>query len=263
MIIIVGAGIFGSMAAALARKAGYQVTVIDSGDELAASKCSSGLVKHSWLESVPPAKVNAGYGVLRELYGITELTFDNITGKRFESFQWVDPSAVLRPPDMRVKVTQVSPGEVRLINGKLLRASAILVAAGIHSPELVHMPQVSALVGSVLRVPGQIAPQMYVYAPYRQAIAFNITKKEVWVGDGTAILAKNWRDERVTTLRARARDFFAIRSKGEVRTGARPYVEGFKGYFACVAPGVWVSTGGAKNGTLLAAAQAREFVESL
>ena len=46
--------------------------------------------------------------------------------------------------------------------------------------------------------------------------------------------------------------------------GARPYVEGHKaGYFQQVSPKTWVSTGGAKNGTILAAAQALAFVQGL
>ena len=49
-----------------------------------------------------------------------------------------------------------------------------------------------------------------------------------------------------------------------VHFGARPYVEGHKGgYFKRTGTKTWVSTGGAKSGTALAALQAWKFLQEI
>jgi hypothetical protein len=53
-----------------------------------------------------------------------------------------------------------------------------------------------------------------------------------------------------------------VATKYKVSVGARPYVVGNKvGYFEQARPRLWVSTGGAKNGTVLAAWQAYRFLK--
>jgi len=134
------------------------------------------------------------------------------------------------------------------------------------SSSLVKMPPIQALMGACLRPHVETTPaSIYMYAPYKQAIAHTCAPGLTWVGDGAAILEKNWRTtERVELLRERAKVLGVPPRGGTYRVGARPYVEGFKaGYFKKVMPNTWVSTGGAKNGLVLAAYQAQLFLEAI
>jgi glycine/D-amino acid oxidase-like deaminating enzyme len=267
-IIVVGSGLFGSIATALARKAGHSVTLVDNANPLAASKCSGNLFKPSWLESIGKEKAAVAYGVLRSLYTVQKI--DCVIRpllKLRTALDWIDPAEVLLPPDAEGTVTEVGDGYVKSTSGNTLRGT-VLVAAGVGCDQLVSMPHIKRLVGSSLRLKGQVKEaSVYLYAPYKHAVAFNLNKWEVWCGDGAAILEKNWaEDDRVTRLKQRARDFFGLKGVegAEVRVGARPYVEGFKqGYFAQVYPRTYVSTGGAKNGVILAAYQAQQFLEAI
>lgn len=264
-IIIVGAGLFGSMAAALCRKQGLGVTVIDAYFDLAASKCSSGLMRRSWLAGLGEDKISKGMAVLQQLYAIEEKQFLLEPAKKNVSLLWVNPKLVLRPPDIREEVTTVREGTVTLRTGKTFTGK-VLVAAGAFCNSLVMLPHTKKLIGSALLLPGKTPALMQVYAPYRQAIAFNISQSEIWAGDGTAIIEKNWNaEQRIALLKDRSRKFFDLDvRKSKIRIGARPYVQGHKqGYFAKVEKNTWVSTGGAKNGTLLAAYQAQLFLEAI
>jgi hypothetical protein len=147
----------------------------------------------------------------------------------------------------------------------------VLVAAGIGSPLLVPgMPSVRGLWGASLLAKGKMKEsRIHVYAPYRQAVAFQMDPEFVWMGDGTALVQKTWAKEEQTRIKStlqRATDLFGIKGakNGQVNIGARPYVEGHKsGYFERVHPNTWVSTGGAKSGTVLAAYFAYLFVKAL
>lgn len=129
------------------------------------------------------------------------------------------------------------------------------------------MPAMRGLWGASLWYKGaQIdAPRINVYAPYRQAVAYNLDKNTVWMGDGTALVEKTWKASeaaRVQNTQYRAKGLFKLKGDPVVTVGARPYVEGFKqGYFVQAFPRTWVSTGGAKNGTVLAAYQAARFIQ--
>jgi glycine/D-amino acid oxidase-like deaminating enzyme len=268
MIIVIGAGLFGSMATALARKAGYEVCLIDNNSPYAASRCSGNLFKPSWLDSLGAEKSEIAYKTLHYLFNVqkVECALRPLLNKII-SLDWVDPAESLLRPDLKATVQEVSDGYVRTVEGKKI-SGRVLVAAGVWSEELVAMPKIKRLMGASLRIRGQVKqPSIYMWAPYKHAVAYNITENEIWAGDGAAIIAKNWTAERVDSLRNHATKFFGVHLKPghfEVREGARPYVEGFKqGFFARVAPRTWVSTGGAKNGAILAAYQAAQFVEGL
>jgi|ERR1700733_746473 len=258
-VIIVGAGLFGSIAAALAQRAGREVMVIDAKNDRRASRCSGNLFKRSWLDALSKEDVEAAYKTLDSLYGIKD--FEEI------GLSWVDPEKVLLKPDMVGAVTEVGNGWVNVAaHGKI--EGKVLVAAGVWSDQLVRMPSIKPLVGASLRIKGQISvPRTKLYAPYKQATVYNINKKEVWAGDGAAILYKNWDEEtRLKLLRTRVKAL-GVRigvDEAEVRVGMRPYVPNFKtGYFVRTQKNTWVSTGGAKNGLVLAAVLGQRFVKEL
>src|SRR5690606_3724879 len=255
-------------AARLARARGIPVTVVDSGEAWAASPASGCVLAPSWLSSLTRAQINVAMDVLEELFTVHALDFrTNLVKARFAARR-VETAEVLVEPGVRARVGRGQKGCVERGGGGELGGDGVLVAAGIGAADLVPAPPIRALWGASLRFPDATLPEprLHMYAPYRQAVSFQMANGGVWFGDGTALVTGTWQreaDERAKRTIARAEDLFDLR--GPVgRSGARPYVEGHKaGYFYKAAPRVWVSTGGAKNGTVLAAAQAAEFVRAL
>lgn len=268
-IIIVGAGLFGSAAARLARHEGHTVTVVDTPKPYAASKASGCVLAPSWLQSLTAEQRADGMAVLQDLVPVHDIEFKTNLLKTFKAKR-IDKDDLLVTPDLVDDVTGVEDGLVLTASGKKLRG-VVLVAAGMGTPALVAgVPAMRGLWGASLLIKGQLgSPRLSVYAPYRQAVAFNVSRGNVWMGDGSALSEKTWEKEQAERLqrtKKRAVDLFELTNapKAQVFVGARPYVDGHKaGYFAKVAPKLYVSTGGAKNGTLLAAWQALEFATSL
>lgn len=264
-VIIIGNGLFGSIAATLARSRGHHVTVISNLEPLAASKASGCVLASSWLSSLSPQQVDMGMSVLRELYAVHDVTFEGNLGGRFKA-QRVDPDTVLLKPDIVSDVEKVRDGAVTIKDGTVLKGQ-VLVAAGVWSESLVEMPKIRGLYGASVRYQAHLpTPRIHVYAPYRQSVGFQLNRKEVWFGDGTALIRKTWeseRDVRIAATLKRGDDMLGFPPpKHRVNVGIRPYVEGHKaGYFEHPYPHTWVSSGGAKSGTILAAAQAARFIE--
>lgn len=261
--VIVGGGIFGSIAAGLAVRRGARVVVVNPCVPEAASPAAACLIKPSWLSSLNKDQIATGYGVLRGLYGVETLPFND----GLISIDWVPPQKILDPlPEVEYApqhiAEEVGDGWVKLSNGDKLKGK-ILVAAGVYSQYLVDMPPVRSLMGLSLIFKGTMPPRMKVYAPYKQAIAFNVEKESIWFGNGVSILRENWdTSAQLEKAVAQAKKLFGLDGPFSYQYGARPYVEGHKaGYFAKIHNNTWVSTGGAKNGTILAAYQAAKFVE--
>jgi glycine/D-amino acid oxidase-like deaminating enzyme len=268
-IVVIGAGLFGSIATTLARSVGHTVTVVDAQRPWAASKASGCVLAPSWLSSLERGQIDTAMGVLRDLYTVHDMEFSTNLLKKFKA-QRVDPSEVLlKDGVVRDEVVEVKDGVVKLASGDVLRGK-VLIAAGMACNNFVpDMPETQALWGSSITLNAQLSEaRLHVYAPYRQAVAFNMNKRQVWMGDGTALVEKTWAKEsaeRAQRTVERARELFKLTAaKPTVNSGARPYVKGHKaGYFQRVTPSVWVSTGGAKNGTVLAALQAHQFIKAL
>lgn len=272
-VVVVGNGLFGSIAATYARAEGHQVTVVSDDREYSASKASGCVLAPSWLNSMEKSHIHTSMEVLGSLYKVLPVEFfSNVFNKGFKASR-IDPKDILVKPDVRGNVHHVGNGYVnvrdstgadRKLQGK------VLLATGIWTPELFGgMPKMKGLWGASLRIRAQLEePRIHVYAPYRQAIAFNISKTDVWMGDGTALIEKTWKaeaEQRKTATMYRAHELFDLPDTimaYRATVGVRPYVEGHKaGYFEKIQPNVWVSTGGAKNGTVLAAWQAHRFVK--
>lgn len=268
-IIIIGAGLFGSAAARLARAEGHTVTVVDTPKPYAASKASGCVLAPSWLQSLTSTQREEGMAVLQDLVPVYDIEFQTNLIKTFKAKR-INKEDLLVQADLEDDVVKVEDGLVVTAGGSKLRG-VVLVAAGMGTAALVAgLPAMKGLWGASLTINGQLgSPRLSVYAPYRQAVAFNVSRGKVWMGDGSALSEKTWEKEqaeRVLRTKKRAADLFELANaaKASVFTGARPYVDGHKaGYFNKVAPKLYVSTGGAKNGTLLAAVQALEFARAL
>lgn len=278
-VAVIGAGIFGSVVAAALRKDGHTVTVLDAMKEGSGSKPAACLMKTSWFSSMGKDKYEPSLRLLDDLYGVQDIPF-SVLGPVKATVHWCDPEKILQQPNWHSEVHSV----MRTASGWLLHtttgelsADVVVVAAGIWSNSLVGLPELApGLVGragvSFRWHDMQIEnPFINPWAPYRQLVGFNISKTDVWVGDGTAIKPDNWTSDREAVSYARCanaigRAGFGDREVGRVSPlyGIRPYLSDAK---PCLVqerlPGLWINTGGAKNGTIAAGWAAHVIREAL
>jgi glycine/D-amino acid oxidase-like deaminating enzyme len=272
-VIVVGAGLFGSVAALYAHRKGADVLVIDRGEELAGSGPAACLMKPGWLSKMG-ANARTGLDLLDELYGLTTIKFR--MGPVLTDVHWVDPDRILLrrrslPDGIELRsdnVTEVGDGYVVLNDRELVTADAVLVAAGVWTNQLLRdkVPRIAAMAGAVSYFAGQVLePFIKPWAPYKQLVGFNIKRDVTWVGDSSAILHQNWTPDR--ERQTLERELGAVPHLEHrliaTRTGLRPYVKGRIGLFEQVSKRLFVSSGGAKNGTVLAAYQAKQFIDAI
>lgn len=269
MILIIGGGLFGSVARDLLTARGIPCRVIDDGRPLSGSYPAGCLTKPSWLASLGKYRTPA-LELLDELYGLQRVPL-RIGPAKLESIMHVPPAAILRTPDVRARVTGILPeaGLVHLDTGETLSGSAILVAAGVWCTELLPLHfgsnRLEGLQGVSLRYAGALPEaRLKVWAPFKQSLAFNIEPGVVWFGDGTALKPDSWTADHDARARQHACDLGLMPSDLiQERHGLRPYVRGHAGWFQRAGRRCWVSTGGAKNGVVLAAAQALQFLNAI
>lgn len=269
MILIVGSGLFGSVARDLLTARGIPCKVIDDGRPMSGSYPAGCLTKPSWLDALGKAREPA-LGLLDQLYGIQKLPL-RLGPARLDSIMHVPPAAILRAPDVRARVTGILPeaGVVHLDSGETLVGHSILVAAGVWCRELLPLhfgsARLEGLQGVSLRFRETLPEaRLKLWAPFKQSVAFNIEPGVAWFGDGTSLRPESWTPEHDERAQTHAADLGLDPSNLiEVRHGLRPYVRGHTGWFQRAGRRCWVSTGGAKNGVVLAAAQALQFLNAV
>src|SRR4051812_13833019 len=106
-VVIVGAGLFGSIAASLARRRGHEVTLIDNKEPMAASKASGCVIAPSWIASLPKDEIIRGQKVLTYLYTVHDVEFKTNLLKTFKA-QRIDPNEIILDPDVIGKVDRVN-----------------------------------------------------------------------------------------------------------------------------------------------------------
>lgn len=266
--IVIGAGLFGSMITHALRARGLEVTLVDSYKENRGSRPAACLMKPSWMSSLdykPPL------AFLEKHVGLETIQFSVRTalGKLTKAdVFWSDPKRIMcfKNEAVRQEVLAVRPGEVDLSDGTTMRGN-VIVAAGIWSQELLRdyaKLDISALCGSAVLTKGRVEdPTIHVYAPYRQAVWFNRGANTKWFGDGTALIQKSFTADAVQRTMSRATDLAKFSGDCNIVSGMRPYTKGEKnGVFRVLARGLAVSTGGAKNGTILAANHALAVISA-
>lgn len=265
-VLVIGAGLFGSIIAKALRDQGRSVLVVDDARKDAGSRPAACLMKPSWFSGLGKDVYEPSLRLLDRLYGLQEIRFRVPAGH--VSVHWVDPAKVLQPSDAvhTVRAVRARPGigwsavcsDVFGYHAKL-----IVVAAGIWSSLLAPV-NVVGQAGLALLWPGKTIkePFVNVWAPYRQLVAFN-RGDGLWVGDGTSV--RNWSEKYRMASMARSRRAAGMPKEDPVELfGYRPYVADAK---PCVLKeirsGLWVATGGAKNGTLVAGWCAHQLLEKL
>lgn len=238
-----------------------EITIFDSKEANSGTSASGNITKPSWVSGLKEAK--QAYTDLEQVYGLQKFSPEIALGKTIDLF-YVDRNRFLERDDVTYgKVIRVGDGWLELDNGDTY-AGYVIVAAGAWSSELVETPQIDKVMGvSLLFKKQEHKAKFNVWAPYKQSISYS-QDDIVWFGDGSAIKHKNFEiNSRIeaTIQRASGHDLF---SPYQINVGTRPYVKGHKnGYYAKVHPNTWVSTGGGKNGIVLAAIQSRRFIEEI
>lgn len=264
--IVIGGGLFGQIIHKQLKFLGMDSVILDSwmrnetGSDPAAC-----LMKPSWFSSLGSDVYEPSLSLLDELYGVEDIRFR--VGPTHATVHWCNPREILKPETVRMEVTEVGPGWMRS-DRERFEARAIIVAAGVWTSSLVHVPGLSGRKGAAFLWPGHSLrePFIHPYAPYRQLVVFN-RGDGIWAGDGTAV--KDLTPERLEKSRQRCLQAVhkafpeTAKSEPKVLIGTRPYVPKAKPCYLKMEPGLIVATGGAKNGTLAAGWCAHKIGEFL
>lgn len=255
-VAVVGAGLFGSIIAAALRGQDRNVGIIDDAQPLAGSGPAACLMKPSWFSSMGKERFAPSLLLLDELYGVSDIRFKVSVGHA--TVHWCDPAKVLAGADITARVSKIrsiADGFLLSTPNHDIEAKQVVVAAGIWTPELVPVEGgFGGQAGMAFLWPEEAtaAPYVDVWAPYKQLVVFN-RGDGLWAGDGTAIKSDNWTDARAEAVEARCVKA-AGNPKSEMKRlfGIRPYTKTAPCYLKEAKPGLWVATGGAKNGTIAA-----------
>jgi hypothetical protein len=262
-LIVVGAGIFGSILTAEARRRGMTVLQVDAEYPGSGSKAAACLMKPSWFSGMHRTQTDAALQLLDELYGVEDIQFSLLGMKALNAtVHWVNPRAVLSHDYTVMQVDTVGDGWVEDDRKDRYHARAVIVAAGIWCKDLVQEP-VRGLCGWAFKAQRRIDPFIKPWAPYRQIVGFNIDTEWCWVGDGTALKYGSCTMQAYVKSAKRCAEAAGLDLRADEFSdifGQRPYMD--KALFdgepclfqqSRVGKNTWVATGGAKNGTIAAA----------
>lgn len=263
--VVVGAGLFGSVIAAALRADGRKVLVVDDQRPEAGSRPAACLMKPSWFRSLGRKVSTPSLELLDRLYGVHDLRFR--VGPAHATVHWCRPADILSEVPVRGRVRSVRAvqgGWSLVAKPGVAHAEApvVVVAAGVWTPLLVPVVGgLDGLAGVAFLWPDEKIAEPFVapWAPYRQVVAFN-RGDGLWVSDGTAIRRERWNSEREAASRARCAAAGSFVPPGLRMFGVRPYSRSKPCYLKEQRPGLWVATGGAKNGTIAAGWCAHEIV---
>jgi glycine/D-amino acid oxidase-like deaminating enzyme len=257
--IVIGAGLFGCAIALELQERGERVLIIDSAHERRGSAPAACLMKPSWFSGLDKDVRDAALGVLGRLYDIQTLRF-RIARSLDTDVLWIRPSSILQDSRLAEHTVRgvcnlVEGDSVRTHTGVRFSAPRIVVAAGVWSPFLLRLdaslvrPQAGA---AFLWTGLQTAPAISPWAPFRQLVKFD-RGDGAWVGDGTSLKPESLDEARIQVSLERCTEFSGLRSTPDTITGFRPYVaKAAPAWVEELRPGLWVATGGAKNGTIAA-----------
>jgi hypothetical protein len=254
VLLVVGGGLFGSLAAAWARARGVEAVVFDAGLPGAASPAAAGLFAERWAGRKLAEHHARALPLLERLYGIRHLTFRHDDG-RPEPLLFVPPAAALEPDPLRRRVGAVGDGWLEADGHR--HEGWVYVAAGAWADELVPGVGVHAKEGAAFVFDGERPPRVRPLGPGRQAIAFARDPGTTYFSDGTAERDYTAEHDRLTL--GRAADL-GLTAPARRLAGRRPYAPGGPVFFR-LGRRTWVGTGGRKMGTVLGASFARRLVE--
>lgn len=253
-VIVIGSGLFGQIVAKAMRVQGRSVLMIDALFDLAGSLPAACLMKPSWFSSMGKEIYEPSLKLLDDLYGVQDIVFETRPKLAKATVHWIPPAKILGEVPRLAEVIGIEGNRV-LTKDDQFEAPLIVVAAGIWTEKLLPQYKQVGQQGVAFLWPGKELTQPFIqpWAPYRQLVAFE-RGDGIWASDGTAIKMENWTREREEISQERVeRALPPQRVEPQLLLGIRPYSKAHK---PClleeVRPGLWVASGGAKNGTLAA-----------
>jgi len=253
-LLIVGGGLFGSQAAAYARRKGIEAVVFDAAVPGAASPASAGLFKEEWAGKKLCEHYRHALPVLELLYGIGQVSLTRDDGSR-ESLLFVPPSAILEPVPARQMVTSIGDG---WLEAEGVRYEGwVYIAAGVWCEQFLPGLGVFGKAGASFLFHEERGGRMRQITRSRQAVAFVRNPGSTYFSDGTA--ERDYTQEHDRPTLDQAADM-GLTNPITRFWGRRPYTPGGP-VFHKIAGRTWLATGGRKMGTILGASYARRLVE--
>lgn len=286
--IVIGNGLFGSLITRGLRDAGRNVLLLSESHHMAGSPPAACLMRPEWTGKLGDQVIRDAIMFLGSRYNVRQLEFLEVSQKGYSKrpkCMFIPPHEIMIKPDHEVSVDiidralsgtwEVSGG----IDGAPVayRAKNVIVAAGIWSQKLINWHQLGIVgkVGCAFLWPRHGFNRdnfIYTWAPYRQVVGFD-REDGFWVGDGNAILEKNWNNHQEDMSLERCRKYMfdgdaALERERRHPThrmlvGIRPYTEAKPCLCKELEPGLWAAVGAAKNGTLLGAWCATQIMEKM
>lgn len=218
-VVVIGAGLIGSMTAKYLRSKGMEVIIIDSRHLLGASKCSFGTWKEGWVNPIIKDEYDDGVDLLKKYTGgIKEVEFlvrpKNYNNRsvmrqevdqsntKIEKFNQVDCKLILNEEFITGSVINIEGKKVTIAQGKektkeTYQANvAIIIAAGVWTTDILidngltdNLPYLDMQWGSVFKLEGDKLPinQMKEWSPYKQSMFVNMGKNLAMFGDGVTV----------------------------------------------------------------------------
>lgn len=253
-LLIVGGGLFGSLAAACARSKGIEAVVFDCNRPGAASPAAAGLFKERWAARKLHAHYLHALPLLDRLYPIYSLLLNHDSGAT-ESLLFIPPSAILEPQPIRREITAIGDGWLEAEGRRY--SGWVYIAAGIWSGQFLPGLEVYGKAGAAFQFAGESAGRIRQTADGRQCIAFVRDCGTTYFSDGTA--ERDYSEEHDRLSLGRAAEMGLTEPSSRL-WGQRPYVP--RGpFFQRIASRTWLATGGRKMGTILGTSFARRLVE--
>lgn len=254
-LYIVGAGLFGSPAAAWARRRGIEAVVFDAGLPGAASPAAAGLFSEALAGRKHRDTFAYALPLLEQLYGVRHVRLACDDGGTEERL-CVPPGAVLERQPRRERVTAVGDGWLEADGQRY--EGWVYLAAGVWCAAFLPELGVYGKAGTAFTFAGERLGRMRALGSGRQALAFVRDAGTTYFSDGTAERDHTDGHERATLTRAA--EMGLCEEPLERHHGVRPYAAGGP-IFRRIGERTWVGTGGRKMGTVLGAAYARRLVE--
>ena len=272
--IIVGGGIIGATIAKALDRQNCQTQLIDSNESMAGTKASGGHLKPSWFSGMKKEEYEPAMVTLSECWYLFEETF-KIYPVGHTTVYRVDTDSVLRRSKRLGTVNHIRQEEKfpvvewtdELSDDRVSRCKLLIICAGVWCDQLIPEIKIKRKMGVSFRFSGPLDyPFIKVWAPYKQIVAHQQNRNRIWIGDGSAILEKNWTADRTRQCLARCKK--ALNKECKVRRiipGLRPYCEtnGDPCLFKKVGPSTYCVTGAGKLGTLAAGWAARRIIDEV
>jgi hypothetical protein len=278
-VVVVGAGIMGAtIGEAFRKKVGLKVQIIDDHDPLSGSRPSGGCVKPSKLTGLGNDDFEEAMALMAELYGAEDVRFAIKPSGGFVKVntRQLDMEKVFGVKHVHAKVHKIldDPEDLPAVvydlpGGTVIsEANMLVVAAGMGCakmfPEVFPDNTLTAKQGVSFQFEGEVdEPYVETWAPYKQVTVHNVQTAggttRIWASDGSALIPKNWTDER--TFQCLERVTKSLRKAGydvdepvAIHTGLRPFHKAKPKpcFLEEVSPDIWVATGAGKFGCISA-----------